>query len=81
MHTTLKARVVDSLSFVDRDELSNKLQHVLESYGVVTLAEHFFSFFSNFSIFAKVTIFLSEKAHSNSKQTIFQVFFKFSIAK
>jgi len=62
VHTPLKARVVDSLLFVDRDELSNKLQHVLEPYWVVILAEHFFSFFSNFSISAKVTIFLSEKA-------------------
>ncbi len=42
---------------------------------VVTLAEQFFLVSLIVFIFAKVTIFLSEKVHLNSKQTTFQVFY------
>ncbi len=62
VHTTLKARVVDSLLFVDRDELSNKLQHVLESYWVVILAEHFF-LFSLIFLFLQKWPFSFQKKH------------------
>ncbi len=62
VHTPLKARVVDSLLFVDRDELSNKLQHVLESYWVVILAEHFF-LFSLIFLFLQKWPFSFQKKH------------------